>query len=289
MAKSLRFGVRRKPVSSEPREGAGDDPADPVGVADLAGDPTELVEPIQPERLLVSGDLEDAVGRGVADRLARPDVLCPETLDDRDTGGVAITEDTGEFAPFDQHLDEGSGEGRHPVGKVAPILGDGGARDLPMAGGCVLAGRGLDGMSVGPIDRTGWLEPGRDAAARPLGGETEAETRQIRQREGAGSKARAITRPGGTGFRDMAERVRPLVAVAGSVRPSADADRIEDDEKDARHGSRRVQAGTTSSVVALLRSKAAANRAFVYSVCGRAKMASAGPSSTTLPFCITST
>ena len=49
--------------------------------------------------LLVRGDLEDAVDRGVADRLAGADVLLAELVDDRGARGVAVAEDAGQLAP----------------------------------------------------------------------------------------------------------------------------------------------------------------------------------------------
>ena len=67
-------------------------------IAETPRDAAELVEPLEPERLLVRGDLKDRVGRGVADRLQRPHVLLAEFLDDGGAGGVAVAENAGELA-----------------------------------------------------------------------------------------------------------------------------------------------------------------------------------------------
>ena len=70
MAKSLRFGVRAKSLGARPNERARDHPADVQRIAQAPRDPAEIVEPLEPESLLVRGDLEHRIGRGVADRLA---------------------------------------------------------------------------------------------------------------------------------------------------------------------------------------------------------------------------
>src|SRR4051812_13110720 len=56
-----------EPCRLRPDEGPGDDAADVVGIAESARDPADLVEPFQPEDLLVGGDLQDAVHGRVAD------------------------------------------------------------------------------------------------------------------------------------------------------------------------------------------------------------------------------
>ena len=68
-----------EPVFGRADEGPRDDAADIERVAELPGDAAELVEPLEPERLLMRGDLQDAVDRGVADRLAGPHVLGART------------------------------------------------------------------------------------------------------------------------------------------------------------------------------------------------------------------
>ena len=73
-------------------------------IAKAARDAAELVEPLEPERLLVRGDLEHGIGRGVADRLAGPDMLLAELLDDHGAGGVPVAENAGKLAFGDQRV-----------------------------------------------------------------------------------------------------------------------------------------------------------------------------------------
>src|SRR4029077_16300965 len=64
-------------------ERPGDDSADRVLAGeDLARRPATVIELLERNRLLVGGDLEDRVGRGVDDPLARSLVLLPQLLDD---------------------------------------------------------------------------------------------------------------------------------------------------------------------------------------------------------------
>jgi len=75
-------------------EGPRDDAADLVGVAELASDAAQLVEALEPERLLMCRDLQHAVDRGVEDRLAGAHMLRAVFVDD----GGAVTVDEGAAA-----------------------------------------------------------------------------------------------------------------------------------------------------------------------------------------------
>ena len=70
-----------------------DDAADAQRVEQAAGDHARLGEPVEAERLLVGGDLEHTVGRGVADRFQRREMLGAKLLDDGGTGRMAVPED----------------------------------------------------------------------------------------------------------------------------------------------------------------------------------------------------
>jgi hypothetical protein len=76
-------------------EGPGDDAADVQRVDQPANDLAERIEPLEAEMGLVRGDLEDGIGRGVADRLAGADVLLAEAGDDVRARGMAVAEDAG--------------------------------------------------------------------------------------------------------------------------------------------------------------------------------------------------
>ncbi len=85
-------GLRRL-ADERPR----DHPADVERVAESPRDLADLVEPVEAEVRLVRRDLEDRIGRRVADRLARSDVLLAELLDDRHARGVLVAEDARQF------------------------------------------------------------------------------------------------------------------------------------------------------------------------------------------------
>src|SRR5262249_36233944 len=73
----------REVLSARADEWPGDDPTDVEGIAEAARDSAEVVETLEPESLLVGGDLEHRVGGGVADGLQRPEVLFAVICDDR--------------------------------------------------------------------------------------------------------------------------------------------------------------------------------------------------------------
>ena len=89
-------------------EGPGDHPPDVQRIDQLAHDLAELIEPIEAEMRLVRGDLDDGIGRCVADRLAGPDVLLAEPLDDLGSGRVAIAEDARNVAFLDDRFGQSS-------------------------------------------------------------------------------------------------------------------------------------------------------------------------------------
>ncbi len=62
--------VRVKLPGSLPTKGRAMDAADIVVVDEPADDLAEVQQALQPEGLFMPGDLEDGIGRGVADRLA---------------------------------------------------------------------------------------------------------------------------------------------------------------------------------------------------------------------------
>ena len=158
-----------------PDEGAGDDAPDRQRIAQAPRDAADLVEPLQPERLLVRGDLEHRIGRGVADRLQRPQVLLAEFGDDLGARGVAIGRAPPAGCAFsDQRRGQRLREGGNGLREIAPGEVDRRARDLPMARRRILAPRGFD--AVAPLARGRRAgESGRVDAARSAHGEAEAE------------------------------------------------------------------------------------------------------------------
>ena len=143
-----------------------------------ARDLAHLVEPLQPEMGLVRGDLEHRVGRGVADRLAGPDVLLAERLDDRHARGVLVAEDARQLRLGDQRVGQRLRERRLGVRKIGPRERHRHAGDLPVAGWRVLAGRGLDAVAEDRSAVGRPLQPRRQRAGRGLRRLPEAEPRR---------------------------------------------------------------------------------------------------------------
>ncbi len=83
-------------VSGEPTKGRAMTRPMLQRIAQAARDAADLIEALQPEHLLMRGDLEHAVDRGVADGLAGADVLGAELVDDGGAGGVLVAENAGQ-------------------------------------------------------------------------------------------------------------------------------------------------------------------------------------------------
>ena len=126
-------------------------------------------EPVEAERLLVGGDLEHAVGGGVADRPAGFQMRRAELGHDLGARGVAVAEDALRSGQPADLGDEVVREGGVGIGEIGPVPGHRQAGELPVARGRVLAARRL---------RRRAPEPGRSApspgASAPLASRTAA-------------------------------------------------------------------------------------------------------------------
>ncbi len=257
-----------EPLRRRADERSGNDPADPERIAEPSGDAGDVEEALEPERLLVRRDLEDAVDRGVADRPAGPEVLLAKRVDQRRPGRVAVAEDPGQAGLVDEAPDETLREGRRPVGEVAPGEVHRRARDLPMPGRRVLAGRGFAGRAPGAArSPVRGREPGGHAAGRDPARETEAQPGEVRQKERPGPEPRAVAAAGRAALRDVPDGVRAPVAVGLGIRRAPDPDGIEHDQEGAppfgrvASGPDHSRTRPTPSVASS--PKAAAMRAFV--------------------------
>ncbi len=197
---------RASNAPGRPRERAGDHPRHRVRPGqDRAGRRAGGVQLLQGHDVLVRGDLEDRVGRGVDDRPAGAQVLGPEVLDHVGARGRRVAEPA---AP-----DRG-GEGVHHLGREAARVGrrrDVGpaAHQLPVAGGGVLGRRALGQpphQRRGPV---GHRDP-RQRRDRP-----QPEPLQRRQAQAADRR------------RDVAQRVRAGVAEAVGVDGRAGAHPVQ--------------------------------------------------------------
>ena len=180
---------------------------------DLARDAAGLVQLLERDRLLVRGDLEDRVGARVDDPLARFLVFLAELLDDLRPAGGHVADDAVAGAVHER-VDHLVGEavrvGRHRLRRDD-------AHQLPVAGRRVLAARALE-QTAGDGRRARLRRAALERLDVP-----EPERLQRRQVETA------------HGTRDVAERVRALVAVVAGVGKLAGTDGIEHDHARARH------------------------------------------------------
>src|SRR5262249_33459322 len=110
---------------------------------DLSGGLTRGIQLIERHGVLVSGDLEHRVRRGVDDPLPRPLVLLPELLDDLRARGRLVAEDAPPGAVHER-IDDVMGE---PVRIRRKRLRRDDAHVLPVTRGRVLALRALEQAS----------------------------------------------------------------------------------------------------------------------------------------------
>ena len=78
-----------------------DHPPDIQRIDQLAYASAKLIKPFEAEMRLMRGDLDDGIGRCVADRLAGPDVLLAEPLDDFGSRRMAVAQDARNVAFVD--------------------------------------------------------------------------------------------------------------------------------------------------------------------------------------------
>src|SRR5690606_10048555 len=210
-------------------------PADARLVEQCACDFAYAIEPLQTESFFVSGDLKDAVRRGVADRLAAAYVRFAQLLDDLRARSVSLAEHAMQTRRGAQRIDQLGCEARLFLREIAPFESHGGARDLPMAGLRVLA-RGYFGGGARATMRpriraqADGRVAGCDATAL-----CDAERRQVGDAQGAASQARSIAPAGGAALRDVSQRGRALVAERCCVGRSAHAEGIEHKQERPAH------------------------------------------------------
>ena len=192
-----------------------------VAGEDLAGDAAVLVELLHGHEVLVGGDLEHAVGRGVDDEVAGLELLLAIVLDDLGARVGLVAKHAAPGLALEL-LDD---LGWKAVGVGGEALGRDDARHLPVAHGGVLAGRllaqaGEGALRVrdgGEVDVIGALERAVDVE--------QAEARQVGDVEVPARGA------GAQGVAWLVVEVRP-------VRLGADAEAVEHDEEDPSVGSR---------------------------------------------------
>ena len=131
-AKSRRLAVRSKRGGGLADERPGDHPADVQRIDQLARQLAELVEPLEAEMPFMRGDLDNGIRRRVADRLAGPDMLLAEPVDDLGARGMAVAENAGQRLPrrSSPRVSAG-GKARHGLREIAPFERHRNARRSP--------------------------------------------------------------------------------------------------------------------------------------------------------------
>jgi hypothetical protein len=183
----------------------------PIPLADqLVGNPADAIELRDRDHLFVRGDLEDAVGGRVDDRVTGPHVLGAELVDDRRPRRGVVAD----RAAADAFLELGDHFRGEAVGKRGerPIQHDTG--HLPMTGDGILPRRSFGHPSVGAERRVDWRHPLHVGDAR------QSERTQRGERQWHET-------------RDVAERIAAAIAVRIRVGQLADAHAVEHGQEDA--------------------------------------------------------
>ena len=208
-------------------ERPGDDAADVERIAEPARDAAEIVEPLEPERLLMRGDLQHRIGRGVADRLQRPQVLLAVVLDDSSCPDACrLARMPGSLPSAISAIGQRGRERRGSFRGNSPSRIRPACRQSPNGRtACPCRARSRRHSPIGRAARAS-AKPG---GARPVDA-CIAWPRPSASRCGslkrAAPQAVAVAAPLRAGFRDMAERVGARVAVSLGILRAAAADRI---------------------------------------------------------------
>ncbi len=160
----------------------------------------------------MGGDLEDAVGGGVDDGPAGPNVLGPELGDDLRARGGLVAQNALDAGPVFERGDE---LGRKAPGEEGERLVQDEAHELPVPVQGVFAAGPLGHAAPGGQRRRdrGDAREGHDVPQAEL------------SEKGQAQAAAALG--------DVDQRVGPLVAKVGGVGQAADADGIQDDQDGA--------------------------------------------------------
>src|SRR3954453_3664319 len=211
-----------------------DNASDVVRIHQPACDGADFIQAFEPERILVRCNLEDAISRGVTDRLAAPHVTLAEFADDLRSGGVAISDDAGKPVLLAEAIDQLAREARYSRREITPVKRDRNASDFPVTAGSVLAFRDLARAAKLRIRPS--VEARRHSIGRHTAGFAKAERHKI------GNPKRSLTPLAvgfaeATRFRDMADCIRALVAVMPSIRSASDAHGIHYQDQGTHVGS----------------------------------------------------
>ena len=185
--------------------------------------------------LLVRGDLEHAVGGGVADRTTGADMLFPQPRDDLGAGGVAVPQNAVRARERRDLFGQILGERGLLVREIVPVPRHRHAGQFPVARRSVLARRhlGRRAPEARAPTQTTVTFPAGEVQSLP-----EAKVREVREveRPGAAVLGPALGRLRG----DVAEGVgagvgRVAVEKPVGIRRATDPDAVEHDQESPRH------------------------------------------------------
>ena len=232
----------RKAARVRAHEGARDHARDAVVVDQLARNRAQRVQALEPEALLVRGDLEHAVGRGVDDGLAGAHVGLAQLGDDLRAGGVAVAQHAGQRRAPNQFFEQRRWKARLALAEVAPVEANRDARELPVAARRVLAAAQLGGVSV-RADHGGGRVAARGQRARALAGRVhQTETGEL------GEPKRSAPTPLPRAERgDVTERVGAGIAKALGVGRRPDAEGVHHQHDGATHAALHPRQGPEPS------------------------------------------
>src|SRR3954452_24257804 len=129
----------------------------------------------------MSGNLKNAVSRGVADGFSRPDVFLSKLRDDFRAGRMTIAENPRQLCACAKLGDDLRRERGLRVGKIMPVLRHRRARDFPVARRRIFAGGNFGSAGVTAFRyRTVQLEPRRYYTTGEPASFAEPKARQIR-------------------------------------------------------------------------------------------------------------
>ena len=197
-------------------KGTGDHPPDlePGPIQLGAHQLTEGIEALQTKVLLVTGDLEHRIGRGVDNGRASADMLLPQPIQYLGARGVTVAQQAGQRRLRHHTIQQILGKTRYRLGEIVPVKEYRAARQLPVAGGSILARGDLASRAIG---RHGGqpLNTGRKRACGYLGGMSQTKRSQMRNDQRAVTTL--LSPPLSAAQGDMAQGIGPFVTKAGGI------------------------------------------------------------------------
>ena len=191
------------------------------------------VEALKTKVLLMAGDLEYRIGRGVDNGRTGANMLLAQPIQHLCARGVAIAQHAGQRPLAHQSRQQFGRKTLYRLGKVVPVKQHGTARQHPVPGRGVLARGDLGGAAIGRHRLAIGLQPG--GKLTPCGHHGVAQT----EADQMGDLKRPLTpalRPARRALGgDMPQGVGSLVAKAGGIGSTANPQGVEHQNDSAGH------------------------------------------------------